>query len=201
MEHERSPPRGETHQAAVRSPSTASHRQAGHRRPAHQDVPVLTDANARANGIHECITGLLCTCGRARLVGIAASVHLRSRDPRQPNARSLCAPDRPVAVPYVRRRAGEGLTGGHRHGSCEEEAHRLNLARLPEVPVEREKQEHRPEGEHQEPPPRCRDRHRAHVKHQALRQPSRRPSKTIFLHGTISEHGWSLESETSHVHP
>ena len=59
----------------------------------------------------------------------------------------------------MRRGAGEGLTGLHHESGCEEKAHRLNLTQVPDVAVEREQQEHRPEGEYREPRPRYLDRH------------------------------------------
>ena len=152
-------------------------------------MAVRSYTRAVPNKIDQSITRLLCTCRRTRLVGTAGAVHLSGCDAGQPNARSFCAPDWPVAVPHMRWGAGEGLTCRHYEGSCEKDAHRANLAQVPKMPVEREQHEQRPEGERGKPRLGCLDRH-DRVRASEARTAKWWRAYSIFLHGTISEHRW-----------
>ena len=70
---------------------------------------------------HEVIA---CFAARSTGTGMtwsAAAVDLACGDPGQPDAGSLPAPDRTIAVPDRDGSAGEALAGGHDHRSGSEE--------------------------------------------------------------------------------
>src|SRR5690606_17816496 len=76
---------------------------------------------------------------RTRLVRAAGAVDFASRDPREPDARSLSAPDRTITIPNAGRRAGEGLSRRN-DGGCrqKQKAHGLLLlaADAVAIPIE-----------------------------------------------------------------
>lgn len=67
------------------------------------------------------------------MAGLAGPVDLARRDAGQPDARPFRAPDRAVAVPDVRRRAGELLPGRNDGDSGSGEQEQRHIAEMPPV--------------------------------------------------------------------
>lgn len=75
-----------------------------------------------ADQCYQCIAGRGCRSLRAWLVLPAAIVRFPCSDAGQADARSFCAPDRPITVPHRNRRTGKNLPcGNNRCGSKEEQ--------------------------------------------------------------------------------
>jgi hypothetical protein len=81
------------------APFARAHRTASESRPTHCDM-ASRESSARAiQQVHEMIAGNATAGSRAGVPGPAAAVDLTGCDAGQADARTLGAPDRPVAVP------------------------------------------------------------------------------------------------------
>lgn len=67
------------------------------------------DTDTLADQPDQGISGLDRRGRRTGMSATAAAIHLPGRNPGKTNTRSLGAPDRAVAIPHPRGRAGEGL--------------------------------------------------------------------------------------------
>ena len=91
-------------------------------------MTMRTAADRLPNQGGQNVARVLCRRLRARLVRSAGSVHLTRCNAREADARTLRTPDRAVAVPNVRRRAAEGLSGWDDcHREEQQNAHDLHL--------------------------------------------------------------------------
>ena len=102
------------------SPGRADAR-ASHRGALDQYMSMSTCSVRLTYERHQLITRHFSRNIRARLIGATCSVHLSRRDTRKTNTRTFFTPNWPVTVPYMRRRACEGFTGGNNRNSCNQQ--------------------------------------------------------------------------------
>ncbi len=80
---------------------------------------------------HEMITGCNRLGLRAGMARTATAIHFACGYARQPNTRSLCAPDRPIAIPDRGWRADKTLAGRDGREEKKGDRHSSALTQLP----------------------------------------------------------------------
>jgi hypothetical protein len=101
-------------------------------------MPGRRHTASTAQHFHKLVARRLAAHNRAWVAGPACLINLARGNPLQPDARSFGAPNRTIAIPDARGRAGERGTGGNNWGDEKKYGHSNSLlaADAVAIPVE-----------------------------------------------------------------